>query len=794
MSRIAKVVVILCLLWLASFPLLGGGSWGKNTFASWAGKSTLHDKKAGVPILMLTVPILIAGSVASLFAPTTTSDIDRSHVPTKRTSFVSIRKRLPEQQTVLLWLLLVLPCLVYVIASAMRKLSLDMSVDKALSKSGNIFGMLAIVAFSWMLLPVSHRGPLGRLFQWDSIKVIRFHTWSGRIIIVASMIHGVEHTIRYAYQGKDVLKTFYFPPLGCWRNPQTFVPEICDKSDGDEGCSCYDHFLPTTGIAALIGLVLIGLSSMYKIRRNNFATFAMLHYVLTPLTFLVICIHYNKAILYASGSLLYYLASNVPAWTENGWKKYCCGRQSHIRVVAVEKLNSDDSKDNPQRPCIALTMEASEAAVQQFYPGAYIELSVPSISKVSHPFTVNRVIGQTKQIRVVFRVTGPFTRALENALFFRSPTTVPLMVEDEVDELEELESRRFCTDYHSSKAFPQLYLDGYYGSGRLRSQVLSHDVCVLVAAGIGVTPYLSLLSELSSTDSVAMRNKASDGLMIDGPQSGAVQQPKRIILHWICRDRALIDYCRKEYIEFSTHDLQTTNSDGGRRLVKVIIHQTGGENSKLSESTTRTANHSRNDVADTSQYGGVPFQLSKFSASDNAVDILRYFVLFSAISWGGLCCLWLAFKKQSKTEYVYRIYTLVAVTFYALIAGVLSNMFLHFCSRRTPTSNWCNDASEKLSDIELSTYRDQTRLSQPGSASDVPVEDRLHLSATTVEISEGRPLLENILEDLDLEKSCAVFCCLPELMSKHLRDCIDQRSIFDARCNTIRLYKESFEK
>jgi predicted ferric reductase len=799
-SRIAKVVVISCLLWLIAFPLLGGGAWGKDMFASWASKSFLHDKKAGVPVLMLTFPILISGSVASLFITSGNTDRNRYQMKRRRLydiNFCSIQKQLPEQQTVMLWLVLFLPCLVYVLASAFRKLTLDMSIDMALMKSGNIFGMLAVVVLSWVLVPVSHRGPIGRLFKWDSIKMISFHIWSGRIIIVASILHGLEHTIRYALQGKDVLKAFYFPSIGCWRNPQTFVPEICDKAESDEDCSCYDHFLPITGIVAVIGLVLIGLSSLYKIRRDHFATFAMLHYILSPLTFLAICIHYNKAIVYASGSLLYYLASNFPTWIENNFRQQPCGQQSNVKVVAVEKLNSDDSKNNPQRPCVALTMEASEAATQQFYPGAYVHLSVPSISRVSHPFSANRVVGQAKQFRVIFRVTGPFTRALENALFFRSMMTVPIIADHAEDDSEEFQNHHLSTDY-SSVAFPRLYLDGYYGSGRLRSQILSRDVCVLVAAGIGITPYLSLLSEFIST---SYNSVTSDGLMIQELQSGASHRPKRIILHWICRDRSLIEYCRKEYMEFSSNDLQRIKGEGERYSVKVIIHKTGGEDPELDGSRTTTANLPRNDIIDTSQYGGVPFALSKFSVGKTMFNCLRYFVTFSALSWGGLYCLWWWFNKQGESEYIHRIYTLTAVTLYGLIVAVFANFVGYLYSRKTRKNNSSilafsgedNDLSENFNDVELSTYKDQTHLSQAGSIPVVPVEDPFRLSAATLEMSEGRPLVENILDDLDVEKNSALFCCVPKHLSKTLREGLDQKSIFDGRCKTIPMYQESFE-
>jgi len=804
---IAKLVVFSCLLWLITFLLFGGGAWGKDTFALWASNSFLHDKKA-VPILMLTFPILISGSVASLFTPLTKNDANLCLIKRRRRrrrlydiGICAIQKRLPGHETVLLALIIFLPCLIYVLESLRRKITFDMSIDKALAKSGNIFGLLAVIVFSWMLVPVSHRGPIGRLFKWDPIKVITFHIWSGRIIVVASIIHGIEHTIRYALQGKEVLKAFYFPPIGCWRNPQTYVPEICDKAESDEDCSCYDHFLPITGLAAVTGLFLIGLSSLYFIRRDNFATFAMLHYILTPLTFLAICIHYNKAILYASGSLLYYLASNFPTWIEIILQRCSCSEHHNVKVVAVEKLTSHDSKGNPQLPCVSLTMEASETAMQQFYPGAYVHLSDPSISRVSHPFSVNRVLGQTNQIRVIFRVRGPFTRALENALFFHPVMIASPITDYEEGNSEEMKTNHLSTEYQSSTINPLLYIDGYYGSGRLRSQILSHNVCVLVAAGIGITPYLSLITEFLSTRDDVTCGVISDGLMIGQTRSAAAHKPKLIILHWICRDRALIEYCRKEYLEFSNYDLQKIKGKWEQYAVKIIIHETGEDEPGVKESRTLKRRLTRKEVVDTSEYRGVPFEVSNFSVGASMLDRLRYFVVFSALSWVGLWYLWRQFKNQGKREYIHRIYTLAFVTLYGLIGGVFVN-FLGYLHRRTRKTPWsivasneeCDDHSQKFNDVELSTL-DQTNLTQIESfPTSVPGKDPCNISAANLEIFEGRPLVENIVEDLDVETSCALFCCVPKNLANALREAIDRKLKFDGICNTIPIFEESFEK
>ena len=133
---------------------------------------------------------------------------------------------------------------------------------------------------------------------------------------------------------------------------------------------------------------------------------------------------------------------------------------------------------------------------------------------------------------------------------------------------------------------------------------------------------------------------------------------------------------------------------------------------------------------------------------------------------------------------------MVTVMIYELTVGVLANVLWYFCSRRSSSSS----GLEKISDIELSTYRDQHDFGRPDSIPDVPEKAQTQRPSMAIEVSDGRPLLEDILDDLNVEKSCAVFCCLPEHMSKNLRDCIYRKSIFDARYNNVRIYKESFEK
>ena len=91
--------------------------------------------------------------------------------------------------------------------------------------------------------------------------------------------------------------------------------------------------------------------------------------------------------------------------------------------------------------------------------------------------------------------------------------------------------------------------------------MLGHDVAIMISGGIGITPYLSLLEEVSlmTRASVAPVNFAT----------------KKVILHWMCREAALIDYVSQEYFEPL---MQSTISS--RLHIDIIVHNTGDSRRK----------------------------------------------------------------------------------------------------------------------------------------------------------------------------------------------------------------------
>ena len=665
-----------------------------------------------------------------------------------------------------------LPSIIYLLSSIHRHLNgSKLSTDKKLMEVGNSFGMLATVALAWLLIPVSSKGgPIGRLFSLDPIKFLQlYHIWTGRIVVGGAVIHGLFHTYRYAIQGGPILMSYMFPPIQCFIHPQTFEPPICELADEGD-CSCYDHFIPFTGLVAGCGLVVIGISSLYKFRRSSYAYFAMIHYVTSPLTFAAICVHYNKAILYASGSLLYYLASNYPVWIEFLGKRI---RQQPLKIVSIEKMDADPCQSD--RPCVAVTMEASITAVNQYRPGVYGRLVVPSLSQIPHPFTINRVPNQPHRLRVIFRVTGKFTRALDKSLVASSSTKMAANGEESeaVDFAENL---------------PNIYLSGFYGSGKLMNQISQHDNCVIIAAGVGITPYLSIFSGL-----------AGDGYVSDGiVKNQSSVTPKTIILHWMCRDETLIEYCRKEYLD---RCLKITTTDG--LSIKIYIHHTtaGRDTFVDDESIERGTTTRQIHYMDCSAIPGSPFDISKFTIGESIRKNLVNFVVFGLLSWGGLWFVWNWYLEQDSEEFVGRFATIIIVMIYGLVVAVAVNILFYLNSFRrhetwNPVSINEDNGDEngfghvETDNLELSTYADTegTLSSEPIAVPESMGNENL---TVTIKKLNGRPGLNDLLENIHDGRDPALFCCVPSKLAKTIDNALGK-----SKCSTstsVPVYEESFE-
>jgi predicted ferric reductase len=780
MKFAARFISFLCFSWVLCYVVFGGTPVGKSFFKSVA--HSFFNDDGGVAVVTLAIPILLSGSVCSLLL------LRQPESPVSRRT-VALPYQLPSFFHGLLdrfhrsvrgdealdgtaFLLIGLPCLIYTIASIHRHLfKQNKSLDDQIMDVGNVFAMVAEITLAIFLIPVARHSSILHMVGWSPASAVRLHIWSGRIVVVGVLLHGAMHMFRWKALAGERLLSMLIPPAGCWTmddaTGSTYEPICVDK---DTECSCYHHFRNLTGFIAALGLILIGGTSLHSVRRRSYVLFYKVHVIAGPIVLVVMILHWNRSIVFMAPSILYYVASSFPVMMES---RSTCRRQEGVKIAAVEQIISEspDMGNSASRTCVSLTMYASDVAMQRYRSSSYIKLLAPELSAVSHPFSVNTVPGQSNRIRVVFRVTGPFTRQLANHL-----TSPP------------------------SGKIPMLHVDGYYGSPNRVSQVLSHDVVVIVAGGIGITPYLSLLHTVHS--------KLSN--------QGHLYQTRAVHLHWICRDESLIDYITREYFDSL---LQKPNDAGFQ--IRIILHRTAMVASETKrvyppvadmESPSDDRQLATESIQENSLgSGGVPFTPSRFAPGSKTSYIgnLPSFLSFSTVAWIGLVVVWYFYSNvQSKKEVFSRVWSPIFIILLGVSVAVAVNISSRFGwddSDAPMSAGWSavkRDAGDELVELrDLSSRTDDTDTAEEidglgldsGNGS---TEGRVR--TVTIEEKEGRPTVHQMLNSLNKSKQPGLFACGPALFMQKLRATTKERCL--ARCrqclpgdSQISLYEEAFE-
>ncbi|KAL1602765.1 hypothetical protein SLS60_006186 [Paraconiothyrium brasiliense] len=157
--------------------------------------------------------------------------------------------------------------------------------------------------------------------------------------------------------------------------------------------------------------------------------------------------------------------------------------------------------------------------------GQYIFLCCPEVSIWQyHPFTLTSA-PEEDYISVHVRMVGDFTRALGKALGCNLEKSG---AKGEKDGATEVALRQIL---------PRVYIDGPFGSAS--EDVFKFEVAVLVGAGIGVTPFASILKSI--------------WYRMNYPQGRT--RLRKVYFFWICRDFGSFEWFRSLLLAIEAQDL-----------------------------------------------------------------------------------------------------------------------------------------------------------------------------------------------------------------------------------------------
>ncbi len=723
---------------------------------------------------------------------------------------------------------ILIPCLYFIINSIIHRVlkkneEFDIHNAKTHGHLANAFGKMSAFAMSAFLIPISKHSIILKTVHIDPRYGLRVHVFSGYLAIAAGLIHGIYWILIWILLKKDGLWDV-FPTRECWdwdellhgRRRIRILHGDGDHDNDDD--NCHRRFVNLLGI--ICGMFFIGLcgTSLWWVRRNHYRVFYYCHIIFSILLLYGLAMHYNKMILYLAPSILYYLASSMPTWVQALKSRM----QGGTRLMQVTHI--PDS-----RGCVELTfpfynmeeetmeqlLDSDDMDVNEALCGKYIRLHAPEISRVWHPFTVYNTTStysdddgaksnsnaRPNTLSLTFRCTGPFTQQLADRLHTSktSDTTVNI-------------------------PYPKIILDGFHGADDQLSKASHHDTVLIIAGGVGIVSYISLINILlktitatktatdidtdTATSDDRNKNMSTSSMEHNDFSNNNNIRTKEIILHWICRDEGLIRYFTHKFLSSCLKKIGNENIP-----FRVFIHHTNPtysvtesthtlplESSNKSEDLNCDIRQNDNDQSAENMSPGqhgksfVPFQFAG-GCKTWAKNIPAAFV-FSLISWGGwwLICYFYG-NIQQKHVILTRSFTITAVISYTILSSILC-LAIFECLPRVLRSIFNDETGDRI--FASATRNKHSSLNEASMADSHPfmVEtcctDNLGLcpeaqmEQNTIHHCRGRPVFLELTEDIfQSAGDTGVFVCGPSSLLKTIRGCCK-----DVSCA---LYEEIFE-
>ncbi|KAK0464895.1 NADPH oxidase [Desarmillaria tabescens] len=218
----------------------------------------------------------------------------------------------------------------------------------------------------------------------------------------------------------------------------------------------------------------------------------------------------------------------------------------------------------------------------KYTPGQWLFLQVPELSRFQwHPFTITSAPGDP-YVSIHVRQVGDFTMGLGERLGV-GPSVVNAMTQSAMkgsykDEKSDLGSRGDYLELDGSDSLPAVRIDGPYGAPA--EDVFDAEVAVLVGAGIGVTPFASILKHIWYKQ-----------------KSGNLGALRRVEFFWVCRDAPSFGWFQSllQEVEAAQADpnflrinIYLTQKIGEDMLWNIAVNDAGAAYDPLTLLRTRT--------------------------------------------------------------------------------------------------------------------------------------------------------------------------------------------------------------
>lgn len=276
----------------------------------------------------------------------------------------------------------------------------------------------------------------------------------------------------------------------------------------------------STGHIVLLIMVLMYSSAVESIRRPLFEGFWFTHHLFV-LYYAIISVH-GAAALFGPPQFVYWIAGPLLFYFIERLVRIFRGKQSTMLDLAYQ---------HPSR-VIEIRMKKHSF---NYIPGQYLFLNCPYIARNEwHPFTITSAPDETF-VSVHINIVGNWTGKV-----------AALLNPDK--KLGEVQSQLL----EGPDGSPIFRIDGPFGAAS--EEVFKYKTVMLVGAGIGVTPFASILKHIQFK-------------LKQNPNNPPIS---KVYFYWICRDKSAFQWFSKK--------LAALERDNVNNFLEINIYLTGGLN------------------------------------------------------------------------------------------------------------------------------------------------------------------------------------------------------------------------
>lgn len=358
------------------------------------------------------------------------------------------------------------------------------------------------------LISLLRQTPLNGIIQFD--KNITFHKTTAWSIVFFSWLHTIAHWVNF---GQVAVK-----------NGLGFYGWLLANFSTGPGW---------TGYVMLIALMGMVMTSVEKPRRENYERFWYTHHLFI-IFFLFWSIHGIYCMI--QPDIAPFCSSLGPSAIGVFWQFWTYGGFLYLAERIAREVRGRHSTyiskviQHPSNVCeIQIKKEKTKTQA-----GQYIFLCCPSVSLWQyHPFTLTSA-PEEDYISIHMRCVGDFTKTLAKTLGCDWEKKADA---SKVVGVDGYGSGGDAVDPALRAVLPRVYIDGPFGSAS--EDVFKYEVSILVGAGIGVTPFASILKSI--------------WYRMNYPKKRTRLQ--KVYFFWICRDFGSFEWFRSLLMAVEAQDV-----------------------------------------------------------------------------------------------------------------------------------------------------------------------------------------------------------------------------------------------